>query len=112
MAKQFCWLRLQPIAQAFFSRDKSVFTRTPVLDSFGWFLLMSASQSNGTGLQFEGLQPMQAMPIHVLLPIDQLWHHYHLQQVCWFSFNLAIFDQLEQELFLKAAAFFLQQRPQ
>ena len=73
---------------------------------------MSASQSKWyERLQFEGLQPMQAMPIHVLLPIDQLWHHYHLQQVCWFSFNLAIFDQLEQELFLKAAAFFLQQRP-
>ena len=40
-----------------------------------------------------------------------MWHHFHLQQVCWFPFNLAILDHLEQERFLKAAEFFFPQRP-
>jgi len=41
-----------------------------------------------------------------LFPIDQLWHHCHLQQICWFPFILAILDHLEQEHVWKAATFF------
>jgi len=41
-----------------------------------------------------------------LFPIDQLWHHCHLQQICWFPFILAILDNFEQERFWEAATFF------
>ena len=56
-------------------------------------------------VQFEGSHYPDGMSIR-LFPIDQLWHHCHLQQVCWFSLILAILDHLEQERFWKAAVFF------
>ena len=87
------------------SRYKSVFTRTPVLDSFGCFL-MSESQSNGTkGCNSRAHNPSKPCQSTVF-PIDQLWHHCHLQQICWFPSILAILDHLEQERFWEAATFF------
>ena len=86
------------------SRYKSVFTRTPVLDSFGCFL-MSESQSNGTkGCNSRAHNPSKPCQ-STLFPLDQLWHHCHLQQVCFL-------DHLEQERFWEAATFFFSSNDQ
>lgn len=67
---------------------------------------MSESQSNGTkGCNSRAHNPSKPCQSAVF-PIDQLWHHCHLQQVCWFPFILAILDHLEQERFWEAATFF------
>ena len=68
--------------------------------------LMSESQSNGTkGCNSRAHNPSKPCQ-STLFPIDQLWHHCHLQQICWFPFVLAILDRLEQERFWEAATFF------
>ena len=96
------------LEKTFLLVGNNVFTRNPFFDHFGWFMLMSASQSNGTrGCNSRAHNPCR--PCHsIWLPINQLWHHCHLQQACWFPFKLAILAHLEQECFWKAAAFFQQ----
>ena len=46
-----------------FSQYKGVFNRATVLESFGCFMLMSASVKWYERLQFEGSQPMKTMSI-------------------------------------------------
>ena len=70
VAKQFWWRRFEPIQRrssrdkSVSSRYKSVFTRTPVSDSFGCFWNVRITVKWYERLQIEGSQPIQTMSIH------------------------------------------------
>ena len=86
-------------ARTFLPDAKKRFYPYPVFDSFGWFMPVSASQSDGTkSCKFEDFHVISC---GITITCEDA-------KICWFPFNLAILDHLEQERFWKSAAFFQQ----